>query len=252
MDVFGYINKARETYDKYKGLVDAGASAVKGYLDYKNQKERNELSESAYRDYMLEVASAGQEAQSAVDLNLTPMEVTNIPRSKADVTDFTALAANGGIIGLRNQLLTATAGEAIMTHRFKEYKPVKGGIPERQNGSLVSMEKGKAIPYSIDKLQDRGKFFVNPGEEIYEGQVIGENSRGDDMVINITKTKKMSNVRSSGADDKAKIVPAIKFSLEEALEYIQKDEYVEVTPNSLRLRKVLLKEVERKRNKSNL
>ena len=154
-----------------------------------------------------------------------------------------------GIIGLRNQLLTATAGEAIMTHRFKEYKPVKGGIPERQNGSLVSMEKGKAIPYSIDKLQDRGKFFVNPGEEIYEGQVIGENSRGDDMVVNITKTKKMSNVRSSGADDKAKIVPAIKFSLEEALEYIQKDEYVEVTPNSLRLRKVLLKEVERKRNK---
>ena len=159
------------------------------------------------------------------------------------------LIPSRGIIGLRNQLLTATAGEAIMTHRFKEYKPVKGGIPERQNGSLVSMEKGKAIPYSIDKLQDRGKFFVNPGEEIYEGQVIGENSRGDDMVVNITKTKKMSNVRSSGADDKAKIVPAIKFSLEEALEYIQKDEYVEVTPKCLRLRKVLLKEVERKRNK---
>ena len=155
-----------------------------------------------------------------------------------------------GIIGLRNQLLTATAGEAIMAHRFKEYQPIKGGIPERQNGSLVSMEKGTAIPYSIDKLQDRGKFFVDPGEAIYEGQVIGENSRGDDMVINITKTKKMSNVRSSGADDKAKIVPAIKFSLEEALEYIQKDEYVEVTPKFLRLRKVLLTEVERKRNKS--
>jgi len=155
-----------------------------------------------------------------------------------------------GIIGLRNQLLTATAGEAIMAHRFKEYQPIKGGIPERQNGSLVSMEKGTAIPYSIDKLQDRGKFFVDPGEEIYEGQVVGENSRGDDMTINITKTKKLSNVRSSGADDKAKIVPAIKFSLEEALEYIQKDEYVEVTPNHLRLRKVLLKEVERKRNKS--
>ena len=155
-----------------------------------------------------------------------------------------------GIIGLRNQLLTATAGEAILAHRFKDYQPIKGGIPERQNGSLVSMEKGKAIPYSIDKLQDRGKFFVDPGEDIYEGQVIGENSRGDDMVINITKTKKMSNVRSSGADDKAKIVPAIKFSLEEALEYIQKDEYVEVTPNHLRLRKVLLKEVERKRYKS--
>ena len=154
-----------------------------------------------------------------------------------------------GIIGLRNQLLTATAGEAILAHRFKDYQPIKGGIPERQNGSLVSMEKGKAIPYSIDKLQDRGKFFVDPGEDIYEGQVIGENSRGDDMVINITKTKKMSNVRSSGADDKAKIVPAIKFSLEEALEYIQKDEYVEVTPKHLRLRKILLKEVERKRSK---
>ena len=155
-----------------------------------------------------------------------------------------------GIIGLRNQLLTATAGEAIMTHRFKEYQPLKGGIPERQNGSLVSMEKGIAIPYSIDKLQERGKFFIEPGDSIYEGQVIGENSRGDDMAINVTKTKKLSNVRSAGADDKARIVPAIKFSLEEALEYIQKDEYVEVTPNSLRLRKIFLKEVERKRNKA--
>ncbi|MDA0316387.1 MAG: translational GTPase TypA [Bacteroidetes bacterium] len=155
-----------------------------------------------------------------------------------------------GIIGLRNQLLTATAGEAIMAHRFKEYQPLKGGIPERQNGSLVSMENGTAIPYSIDKLQERGKFFVDPGESIYEGQVIGENSRGDDMVVNVTKTKKLSNVRSAGADDKAKIVPAIKFSLEEALEYIQKDEYVEVTPSHLRLRKIYLKEVDRKRNKA--
>ena len=155
-----------------------------------------------------------------------------------------------GIIGLRNQLLTATAGEAIMAHRFKEYQPIKGGIPERLNGSLVSMEKGTAIPYSIDKLQERGKFFIDPGEDIYEGQVIGENARQDDMVVNVTKTKKLSNVRSAGADDKAKIVPAIKFSLEEALEYIQKDEYVEVTPNNLRLRKILLKEVERKRGKA--
>jgi len=154
-----------------------------------------------------------------------------------------------GIIGMRNQLLTATAGEAIMTHRFLEYQPLKGGIPERQNGSLVSMENGSAIPYSIDKLQDRGRFFVNPNEDIYEGQVIGENTRQDDMTVNITKTKKMSNVRSSGADDKAKIVPAIKFSLEEALEYIQKDEYVEVTPKHLRIRKVYLKETDRKRNK---
>ncbi|WP_310990991.1 translational GTPase TypA [Aequorivita marina] len=154
-----------------------------------------------------------------------------------------------GIIGLRNQLLTATAGEAIMTHRFLEYQPMKGGIPERQNGSLVSMETGTAIPYSIDKLQDRGKFFVDPGEDIYEGQVIGENSRQDDMTVNITKTKKMSNVRSSGADDKAKIIPAVKFSLEESLEYLQKDEYVEVTPKHLRLRKIYLKETDRKRNK---
>lgn len=154
-----------------------------------------------------------------------------------------------GIIGLRNQLLTATAGEAIMSHRFIEYQPYKGEIPGRNNGSLISMENGKAIPYSIDKLQDRGKFFVDPNEDIYEGQVIGENSRSDDMTVNVTKTKKLSNVRSSGADEKARIVPAIKFSLEEALEYIQKDEYVEVTPKSLRLRKIYLTENDRKRYK---
>ncbi|SEH53945.1 GTP-binding protein [Paenimyroides aquimaris] len=154
-----------------------------------------------------------------------------------------------GIIGLRNQLLTATAGEAIMSHRFLEYQPYKGEISGRNNGSLISMENGKAIPYSIDKLQDRGKFFVDPNEDIYEGQVIGENSRSDDMTVNVTKTKKLTNVRSSGADDKARIVPAIKFSLEEALEYIQKDEYVEVTPKSLRLRKIYLNENDRKRYK---
>ncbi len=155
-----------------------------------------------------------------------------------------------GIIGLRNQLLTATAGEAIMAHRFLEYQPMKGEIAQRINGSLVSMENGTAIPYSIDKLQERGKFFIDPGEEIYEGQVIGENSRQDDMVVNVTKTKKLTNVRAAGSDDKSRIVPAIKFSLEEALEYIQKDELVEVTPNHLRLRKIQLKEVDRKRNKA--
>ncbi len=158
------------------------------------------------------------------------------------------LIPSRGIIGMRNQLLTATAGEAIMSHRFLEYQPMRGAIPERLNGSLISMERGKSIPYSIDKLQDRGRFFVDAGEDIYEGQVIGENSRRDDMTVNITKTKKQSNVRSSGADDKAKIVPAIKFSLEEALEFIQKDEYVEVTPKFLRLRKIHLKESDRKRN----
>ena len=154
-----------------------------------------------------------------------------------------------GIIGLRNQLLTATAGEAIMSHRFIEYQPFKGIIPDRINGSLVSLENGTAIQYSIDKIQERGVFFIDPGEDIYEGQVIGENSRADDMGVNVTKTKKLSNVRASGTDDKVKIVPAIKFSLEQALEYIQKDELVEVTPSHIRLRKVYLKETDRKRAK---
>ncbi len=158
------------------------------------------------------------------------------------------LIPSRGIIGLRNQLLTATAGEAIMNHRFVAFEPFRGPIAERNNGSLISMEKGTAIPYSLDKLQERGKFFIHPGDEIYTGQVIGENSRGDDMVVNVTKTKKLSNVRSSGADDKVRLAPPIQFSLEEALEYIQKDEYVEVTPKSLRLRKVFLEENERKRN----
>jgi GTP-binding protein len=167
------------------------------------------------------------------------------PKGERMVCEF--LMPSRGIIGLRNQLLTATAGEAIMNHRFKEFQPFKGEIPGRNNGSLISMEKGNAIPYSLDKLQERGKFFVAPNEEIYTGQVIGENSRADDMVVNVTKTKKLSNVRSSGTDDKVRLAPPIKFSLEEALEYIQGDEYVEVTPKSLRLRKVYLDENERKR-----
>jgi len=155
-----------------------------------------------------------------------------------------------GIIGLRNQLLTATAGEAIMNHRFLEFSPYKGEIPGRVNGSMISMEKGLAIAYSLDKLQERGKFFISPNESIYTGQVIGENTRQDDLVVNVTKTKKLSNVRAAGSDDKVKLAPPIKFSLEEALEYIQKDEYVEVTPNSLRIRKTLLDENERKRKKT--
>jgi GTP-binding protein len=169
------------------------------------------------------------------------------PRGERMIIKF--IIPSRGIIGLRNQLLTATAGEAIMAHRFLEYQPYKGEISGRINGSLISMENGKAIPYSINKLQDRGKFFVDPNEDVYEGQVIGENSRGDDMVVNITKTKQLTNFRSSGADDKTRIVPAIKFTLEEALEYIQKDEYVEVTPKSLRLRKIYLNENDRKRFK---
>ena len=170
------------------------------------------------------------------------------PKGERMVCEF--IIPSRGIIGLRNQLLTATAGEAIMNHRFKEFAPFKGEIPGRINGSLISMEKGNAIPYSLDKLQERGKFFVAPNEEVYTGQVIGENSRGDDMVVNVTKTKKLSNVRAAGSDDKVKLAPPIKFSLEEALEYIQGDEYVEVTPNHLRLRKVFLDENERKRQAS--
>ena len=155
-----------------------------------------------------------------------------------------------GIIGLRSQMLTTTAGEAIMTHRFTDFQAHKGDIPGRINGSLISMETGKSIPYSINNLQERGKFFVAPNEDIYEGQVVGENSRPGDMVVNLTKSKKLTNVRAAGSDDKLKLVPPRKFTLEEALEYIQEDEYVEVTPGSLRLRKILLKEHERKRSKN--
>ena len=155
-----------------------------------------------------------------------------------------------GIIGLRSQMLTATAGEAIMTHRFLEFQPHKGDIPGRINGSLISMETGTAIPYSINNLQDRGKFFIKAGDEIYEGQVVGENSRPGDLVVNLIKTKKLTNMRSAGADDKMKLIPPKVFTLEEALEYIQEDEYVEVTPESIRLRKTLLKEHERKRAKN--
>lgn len=152
-----------------------------------------------------------------------------------------------GIIGLRTELITATSGEAVVTHRFIGYQPHKGEIPGRQNGSIISKETGEAIAYSLDKLQDRGKFFVEPNDEIYTGMVIGENSRQDDLVVNCTVTKKLTNVRASGSDDKIKLAPPIKFSLEEALEYIQGDEYVELTPKSIRIRKIYLDENERKR-----
>lgn len=173
-------------------------------------------------------------------------EMTNMePKGDRMILKFMIPAR--GIIGLRNYLLNVTAGEAIVTHRFKEYQPYKGEIPGRINGSLIVMEQGEAIAYSLHNLQDRGKFFIEPGEPVYEGQVIGEHSRGGDLVINVTKTKKLTNMRASGADEKMRIAPAIKFSLEEALEYIQSDEYVEVTPKSVRLRKIYLNENDRKR-----
>jgi GTP-binding protein len=153
-----------------------------------------------------------------------------------------------GIIGLRNNVLTATAGEAIMAHRFKAYEPWKGVIPGRLSGVLVSMDKGNTTAYSIDKLQDRGRFFVDPGVDVYEGQIVGEHIRDNDLVVNIVKGKALTNMRASGTDDNARIAPAIKFSLEEAMEYIQSDEYIEITPLSMRLRKIHLNENIRKIN----
>ena len=151
-----------------------------------------------------------------------------------------------GIIGLRSNLLTATAGEAVMAHRFKDFEPYKGEIEMRSNGSLIAMETGQAYAYAINKLQDRGRFFVSPGDEIYCGQVVGESTREGDITINLTKSKKLTNMRASGSDEKMNIAPAVIFSLEEALEYIKEDEYVEVTPKAMRLRKILLDETERK------
>jgi GTP-binding protein len=166
---------------------------------------------------------------------------------KADRIHLEFHIPSRGIIGLRNQILTATAGEAVMSHRFHEYQPHKGEIPGRINGSLIAMETGTTFAYALNKLQDRGRFFVSPQTEIYKGQVVGENTRAGDLDINVTKTKKLTNMRTSGTDDKVRLAPPVIFSLEEALEYIQGDEYVEVTPNNIRLRKILLSEHDRKR-----
>jgi len=166
---------------------------------------------------------------------------------KGDLIHIEFEIPSRGLIGLRNNVLTATAGEAIMNHRFKSFEPWKGDIPGRNAGVLISKEKGTAVAYAIDKLQDRGSFFVDPGEEIYPGMVIGEHIRPDDLVINICTEKKLTNMRASGSDEKTRIAPKINFSLEEAMEYIQGDEYVEVTPKSIRLRKIFLDDNERKR-----
>ena len=152
-----------------------------------------------------------------------------------------------GLMGLRSNLLTASQGEAVVAHRFKDYQPYKGDIEHRTNGSLVSLETGEAIAYSMNKLLDRGKFFVDPGEEIYMGMVVGEHTRDRDLNVNICKTKKLTNVRAAGSDDKIILPPAIKMTLEEMLEYINEDELVEVTPHHLRIRKILLDPIERKR-----
>jgi len=173
-------------------------------------------------------------------------DIANI-EVKEDRAHLDFLIPARGLIGLRNQMLTATEGEAIMAHRFYGYEPWKGDLGNRRNGALIALETGTAIAYSINKMQDRGRFFVEPGEEVYTGQVIGENTRQDDLTLNITLTKKLSNMRASGSDEKTSIAPAIKFSLEEAMEYIRNDEYLEVTPKHMRLRKILLSENDRKK-----
>ena len=175
-------------------------------------------------------------------------DIINIEKKNDRINHEFKISARG-LIGLTNLLLTATKGEAVISHRFKDFEPWKGDILSKRNGALIAMETGTSIAYSIDKLQDRGRFFIDPNEKVYAGQVIGESTRYEDIVINVTKTKKLSNMRASGSDEKVSIAPATKFSLEESLEYIGKDEYVEVTPKFIRLRKILLSEHDRKRNK---
>jgi GTP-binding protein len=170
-----------------------------------------------------------------------------IMEPKGDMQHLEFKIPSRGLIGLRNQVLTATQGEAIMTHRLIGYEPYKGTIAGRVNGSLIAMESGPSTAYAIDKLQDRGVFFIDPGEDLYAGQVIGEHSRSNDLVVNVQKGKKLTNMRASGTDDNVKIVPKISYSLEEAMEYIQEDEYIEVTPKSIRMRKIFLDEGERTR-----
>ena len=167
--------------------------------------------------------------------------------TEGDRVNITFEIPSRGIIGLRTNVLTASQGEAIMAHRYKEYQPYKGEITRRTNGSMIVMETGTAYAYSIDKLQDRGKFFIDPGEEVYAGQVVGEHVHDNDLVINVTKAKQLTNVRASGSDEKARVIPKTVMSLEECLEYIKEDEYVEVTPKNMRMRKILLDHLERKR-----
>ena len=186
-------------------------------------------------------------ASKVIDLVTQRKGNLMLMEAKGDLTHIEFEIPSRGIIGLRNNVLTATAGEAIMAHRFKAYEPWKGTIPSRIAGVLISKDKGSAVAYSIDKLQDRGKFFIEAGEEIYPGMVIGEHIRPDDLVVNVCTEKQLTNMRASGTDDKMRIVPKIKFSLEEAMEYIQGDEYVEITPTFIRLRKIYLDENERKR-----
>ncbi|MDX1407769.1 MAG: translational GTPase TypA [Saprospiraceae bacterium] len=177
-------------------------------------------------------------AGKAIELVTQQKGVMTVMEPKGDLQHLEFDIASRGLIGLRSRILTATAGQAIMTHRFKSYEPFKGEMATRFNGSLVSMETGPALAYAIDRLQDRGRFFIEPGDEVYKGQVIGEHTRNNDLDINVIKGKKLTNMRAAGSDDAAKIAPKVLFSLEEAMEYIRDDEYLEVTPGNLRMRKI--------------
>ena len=174
----------------------------------------------------------------AIELITQRKGLLKVMEPKGDVQQLEFEIPSRGIIGLRNNMLTATSGEAVMTHRFIQFEPHKGDLPARIKGSMVSMEQGQALPFAIDRLQDRGKFFIDPGEQIYVGQVLGEHSRDNDLAINVIKGKKLTNMRASGSDENVKIAPKIQFSLEECMEYIRDDEYLEVTPVNLRMRKI--------------
>jgi len=205
----------------------------------------------------------GQKCEPIEELTINVPEefsskmIDMVTRRKGEMTSMQTLGErvdiefdipSRGIIGLRTNVLTASQGEAIMAHRFKEYQPYKGEIVRRMNGSMIAMETGTAYAYSIDKLQDRGKFFIDPGEEVYGGQVVGEHVHDNDLVINVTKAKQLTNVRASGSDEKARVIPKVVMSLEECLEYIKGDELVEVTPKSIRMRKITLDHLARKRS----
>lgn len=186
-------------------------------------------------------------ASKAIDLVTQRKGDLLVMNTKGDTQHIEFEIPSRGLIGLRSQILTATAGEAVMSHRFSEYRPFKGEITGRSAGVLISKDKGTATPYSIDKLQDRGKFFISPGEEVYTGMIIGEHSRGNDLVVNVIEAKKLTNMRAAGKDDSSSIAPRIEMSLEECMEYIQPDECIEVTPHHIRLRKIILREEDRKR-----
>ena len=236
----GYELEVGQPQVIYKDMVDEGGKWVEPE-DGNANTTRCEPIEELTINVPEEFASKMIDMVTKRKGEMTSME------SQAERVNIEFDIPSRGIIGLRTNVLTASQGEAIMAHRFKEYQPYKGDITRRTNGSMIAMETGTAVAYSIDKLQDRGKFFIDPGEEVYAGQVVGEHVHENDLVINVTKTKQLTNVRASGSDEKARVIPKTVMSLEECLEYINGDEYVEVTPKSMRMRKTILDHDQRKK-----